>query len=62
MSATVVCPIPTSSCSAAAAAAIRARVASWASARAFSSYFRFWVDTVFIDTLPYASFDEHDVQ
>ena len=53
MSATVVFAMPTSSCSAAAAAAIRARVACWASARAFSSYLRFWVDTAFTDvTVP----------
>src|SRR3954447_21386176 len=55
MSATVVFAKPTSSCSETAAAAIRARVASWASARAFSSYLRcFWVDTVFSDvTMPH---------
>src|SRR3954451_12364905 len=47
MSATVVLAIPTSSCRAEAAAAMRERVACWASARAFSSYRRFWVDMVF---------------
>jgi hypothetical protein len=47
MSATVVAAIPRSPCRAEAAAAIFARVASWDSARAFFSYFRFWVDTAF---------------
>jgi len=47
MSAIVVLAIPTSSWSDAAAAAIFARVASWAPARAFCSYLRFWVDIVF---------------
>src|SRR3954471_11175972 len=49
MSATVVFVTPTSSWSDAAAAAIRSRVACWASARALSSYLRFWVDMAFIE-------------
>jgi hypothetical protein len=49
MSATVVLATPTSSCSDEAAAAIRSRVACWASARALSSYRRFWVDMVFTE-------------
>src|SRR3954468_12427519 len=49
MSATVVFATPTSSWSDAAAAAIRSRVACWASARALSSYLRFWVDMAFIE-------------
>src|SRR3954465_11338760 len=61
MSATVVLPMPTSSCSDAAAAAIRARVASCASARAFSSYLRFWVDTAFTD-VTVAPISKHCVQ
>src|SRR3954452_14687777 len=56
MSATVVLAMPTSWCRAAAAAAIRARVACWASARALSSYRRFWVDMAFTDvTVPAGS-------
>src|SRR4051794_40582699 len=49
MSATVVFVTPTSSWSDAAAAAIRSRVACCASARALSSYLRFWVDMAFIE-------------
>src|SRR3954447_11290572 len=49
MSATVVFATPTSSWSDAAAAASRSRVACWASARALSSYLRFWVDMAFIE-------------
>src|SRR5215210_4482807 len=48
ISATVVWATPFSSCSSAAALAIRSRVSRWLSARAFSSYFLVWVDTVFI--------------
>src|SRR4051794_33179937 len=53
MSATVVFATPTSSCREEAAAAIRARVACWACARALSSYLRVWVDMAFNDvTVP----------
>src|SRR4051795_8623677 len=55
MSATVVFATPISSWSDAAAAAIRSRVACWASARALSSYLRFWVDIAFIEVYSLAS-------
>src|SRR3954466_5104096 len=55
MSATVVFATPISSWSDAAAAAMRARVACWASARALSSYLRFWVDMAFTELYSRAS-------
>src|SRR4051794_11617305 len=53
--------MPTSWCSSAAAFAIRSRVSPWGPPRAFSSYFRIWVDTVF-SMLPCAQVDKHPAQ